>query len=40
MAKISSIPLEFLYLPFQMLSNPVTGSIYCGTVIARYKNNN
>ena len=39
MAKVSSIPSRFLYLPFQMLSNSVTGSIYCSAVIARYKNN-
>ena len=34
-AKVSSILSEFLYPPFQMLGNPVTGSIYCGVVIAR-----
>jgi len=35
MAKVSSIPLRFLYSSFQILSNPVTGSICYGTVIAR-----
>jgi len=35
MAEVPPILSGFLYPSFQMLSNPVTSSIYCGVVIAR-----